>query len=136
MQCKRRIQNHGARENETKNATSVEQRHRESFFAQVKREIKGRYRFVRHPLTYFESVGDLLPGELARDDVVDTVLLRGYPEFVKEPCERDIGALVERACDKASPLGSDPIEDGTEPECPSARRYSRDATRRSGLDPR
>jgi DNA-directed RNA polymerase specialized sigma24 family protein len=88
------------RKMKAKNATPVEQRHRESFFAQVKREMKGIYRFVRHQLAYYESVGDLLPGELAPEDVVDTVLLRGYPELVKEPRERDIGAWLKELATK------------------------------------
>ncbi|HEX6439074.1 MAG TPA: hypothetical protein VF182_18215, partial [Candidatus Binatia bacterium] len=83
-----------------KNATAVEQRHRKSFFAQVKREMNGLYRSVRHQLAYYESVGDLVPGDLAPYDVVDTVLLRGYPEFVKEPRDRDIGAWLKELATK------------------------------------
>jgi len=40
---------------------------------------------VRHQLAYLESTGDLLPGELRPEDVIDSVLLRAYHEFVKSP---------------------------------------------------
>jgi RNA polymerase sigma factor (sigma-70 family) len=80
------------------NATPAEQRNRESFLSQISRELKGLYRFVRHQLAYSESTGDLVPGEVTAEDVVDEVLLRAYREFVKEPGERKIGAwLIELA---------------------------------------
>jgi RNA polymerase sigma factor (sigma-70 family) len=54
--------------------------------------------FVRHQLAYMESVGDLMPGELSAEDVVDAVMLRAYHEFVKQPAERDVGSwLIESA---------------------------------------
>lgn len=82
------------------NPTPFEQYRRESFFAQVKRQMKGLYRFVRHQLAYYESVGDLIPGEVAPEDVVDTVLLLAYREFVKEPREREIGPWLNELATK------------------------------------
>jgi RNA polymerase sigma factor (sigma-70 family) len=80
------------------NATPFEQQNRETFFSQIRRQLKGLYRFVRHQLAYFESLGDLLPGELTAEDVVDAVLLRAYRDFVKKPGERDMKAwLMELA---------------------------------------
>ena len=59
------------------------------------------YEFVRHRLAYFESLGDLAPGELAAEDVVDAVLLRAYHEFVKEPAGREILSwLIELATER------------------------------------
>ena len=76
----------GAAQNESEmNATPFEQQNRETFFSQIRRQLKGLYRFVRHQLAYFESVGDLLPGELTAEDVVDAVLLQAYRDFVKSP---------------------------------------------------
>ena len=68
----------------------LEQHTRETFFSSASQHLGDLYEFVRHQLAYFESVGDLLPGELTPDDVVDTVLLRAYREFVKEPAGREI----------------------------------------------
>ena len=68
----------------------LEQHTRETFFSSASQHLGDLYEFVRHQLAYFESVGDLLPGELTPDDVVDAVLLRAYREFVKEPAGREI----------------------------------------------
>lgn len=76
------------------NAATSEQSNRESFFIQVNRELKGLYRFVRHQLAYFESVGDLIPGELSPEEVVDEVLLSAYREFVKNPAQREMRAWL------------------------------------------
>jgi RNA polymerase sigma factor (sigma-70 family) len=76
------------------NAAMSEQSNRESFFFQVNRELKGLYRFVRHQLAYFESVGDLIPGELSPEEVVDEVLLSAYREFVKNPAQREMRAWL------------------------------------------
>lgn len=73
------------------NATPSEQQNRETFFAAATRHLNGLYEFVRHQLAYFESSGDLAGGELTAEDVIDTVLVRAYREFVKAPGERDIG---------------------------------------------
>ena len=73
-----------------RDAAPREQRHREMFFSLIGQHVKNLYHFVRHQLRYFEAVGDLMPGELTVDDVVDAVLLRAYREFVKHPPERKI----------------------------------------------
>jgi RNA polymerase sigma factor (sigma-70 family) len=72
-------------------AVPVEQQHRENFFSQVKRHLKGLYKFVRRQMTYLESVGDLVPGKLSAEDVIDAVLMRAYHEYVKEPGAREFG---------------------------------------------
>ena len=80
------------------NVAPSEQHNREVFFTSASQHLNRLYESVRHQLAYFESVGDLLPGELTPEDLVDTVLLSAYHEFVKEPAQRDIGNwLVERA---------------------------------------
>jgi RNA polymerase sigma factor (sigma-70 family) len=76
----------------------VEQGYRELFFSLASRQLKGLYEFVRHQLAYSESVGDLIPGELTPEEVVDAVLLRAYREFVKDPAGREMtNWLVELA---------------------------------------
>jgi RNA polymerase sigma factor (sigma-70 family) len=76
------------------NAAPSEQSNRESFFSQINRHLKELYRFVRHQLAYSESVGDLIPGELSLEEVVDEVLLRAYREFVKNPTKREMRAWL------------------------------------------
>jgi RNA polymerase sigma factor (sigma-70 family) len=78
----------------------LEQDNREIFFSLASRQLKGLYQFVRHQLAYFESVGDLIPGELTPEEVVDAVLLRAYREFVKDPAERDIGSWLTELATK------------------------------------
>jgi RNA polymerase sigma factor (sigma-70 family) len=75
-----------------------EQSYRELFFSLASRQLKGLYEFARHELAYSESVGDLIPGELTPEEVVDGVLLRAYREFVKNPAGREMkNWLVELA---------------------------------------
>ncbi len=71
---------------------------RQRLFSLIGRHLSGLYHVVRHELAYREAVGDLLPGEVAVEDVVDAVLLSAYREFVKEPPARRLGGwLIERA---------------------------------------
>ena len=69
---------------------AFEQHMRETFFSSASQHLSHLYEFIRHQLAYFESVGDLLPGELTPEDVVDAVLVRAYHEFVKQPAGREI----------------------------------------------
>lgn len=73
-----------------KQTTEWGPRSRALFLALVGRHLKSLYHFVRHRLGYLEAVGDVLPGELTADEIVDAVLLRAYREFVKDPRERQI----------------------------------------------
>jgi RNA polymerase sigma factor (sigma-70 family) len=68
-----------------------EQRDRENFFSSASEHLGPLYDFVRDRLDYFESTGDLTPGELAPEDVVDAVLLRAYHELIKKPAARELG---------------------------------------------
>jgi RNA polymerase sigma factor (sigma-70 family) len=84
---------------------SAEQTRRQEFLSQVSRHLDKLYEFVRHQLGYCESVGDLAPGELKPEDVVDAVLIRAYREFVNasrasgsNPAGRDVSSwLIELA---------------------------------------
>ena len=60
-------------------------RSREMFFSLVGRYLDNLYHLVRHQLAYAQAVGDLRPGELDPEDVVDAILLRAYREFVRTP---------------------------------------------------
>jgi RNA polymerase sigma factor (sigma-70 family) len=60
-------------------------RSRAMFFSVVGRYLDNLQHFVRHQLAYAQTVGDLGPGELDTEDVVDAILLRAYREFVKAP---------------------------------------------------
>jgi RNA polymerase sigma factor (sigma-70 family) len=96
--------------------TQSEKQNRENFFSLAGQHLERLFEFVRRRLAYFESLGDLLPGELAAEDVVDAVLLRAYHEYansskasglaseverVKEPAHRDIaGWLIELATER------------------------------------
>jgi len=57
---------------------------RQRFFSPMGRHLSELYHVVRHELAYREAVGDLLPGEVAVEDVVDSALLSAYRELVKE----------------------------------------------------
>jgi RNA polymerase sigma factor (sigma-70 family) len=65
-----------------------EQRNRENFFPLMGRHLPSLYHFVRHQVAYFEAVGDLKPGELAPEEVVDAVVGRAYKEYPSAPSGR------------------------------------------------
>jgi RNA polymerase sigma factor (sigma-70 family) len=113
------------------NSAPAEQRTREMFFSSVSEQLNRLYDFVRHQLAYLQSTGDLLPGELTLEDVIDSVLLRAYHEFVKSPGSRDVGnwltelakAQIEREVkrSKAERKRSVHIEENI-PEAPPAEQ--------------
>ena len=70
--------------------TSQGQRHRELFHASISRHLPRLYHFVRHQLAYLEAIGELLPGELTADDVVDAVVLEAYRAHLSEPSARKL----------------------------------------------
>lgn len=61
--------------------TTARHRNRARFFSQITRHLDRLYHFIDHELQYHRAVGDLLPGQLTTDDVVDQVLLRAYREL-------------------------------------------------------
>jgi RNA polymerase sigma factor (sigma-70 family) len=64
-------------------ARSREQREREELFAQLSRYMSGLYRYAHHLLRYYQTLGDLPPGQIDVDDVVDTAVLGAYRELGK-----------------------------------------------------
>jgi ribosomal subunit interface protein len=82
-------------------AFPAEERGRELFSTLAERRLKGLYNFVRREIAYHLATGDLPPGEVTVEDVVDATLLRAYGEFVKDQARRDIGSwLIGLAIDK------------------------------------
>jgi len=68
------------------------------FFELIGRHLEYLSEFAGHQIAYFEAIGDLAPGELTADEVVDEVLLRAYREFDGNPGERRLRArLIELA---------------------------------------
>lgn len=62
-----------------------EERDRELYLLLIQQHLKKLYNFVRRELAYFQATGDLLPGELTPQEIVDAVVLRGYREFTQRP---------------------------------------------------
>ena len=84
-------------------AAPLPQRYRQAFFSLVAPHVKHVYHFVRHQLRYHEAIGDLRPGELNADEVVDAVLLRAYREFVRAPRRRSLRRwLIDLARDEVA----------------------------------
>lgn len=76
----------------------AEQQKRAAWFALVVEHLPALYRFVRHEIAHYEAEGELAPGELSAEDVVDEMLLRAQRDFVAHPVERHVrGWLVRRA---------------------------------------
>lgn len=69
-------------------------------FSHLRRHLRTLYRFVRHELSFRQSAGDLMPGELTPEDVVDAVVLRAYRDFIRDPKRRrSAGWLIQLASD-------------------------------------
>ena len=82
------------------NAVSAEQENREKFFSAVSAYLGPLHDHVRHRIAYLESTGDLVPGELSIEDVVDAALVRGYRQFVKQRPESDMRDWLIRVADE------------------------------------
>jgi RNA polymerase sigma factor (sigma-70 family) len=71
-------------------AVPVEERERDLFSTLAERHLKDLYNFARREIAYYLATGDLPPGEITSEDVVDATLLQAYREFVKDPTRREI----------------------------------------------
>jgi RNA polymerase sigma factor (sigma-70 family) len=69
---------------------SREQRDREVFFANLSRYMNGLYQYAQHLLRYYQALGDLPPGQIDVDDIVDTAVLGAYRELGKAGTDRDL----------------------------------------------
>jgi RNA polymerase sigma factor (sigma-70 family) len=82
-------------------AAQSESQNRETFSSLAKPHLQRLHEFVRHQLAYFESTGDLVPGELSAQEVVDAVLLRAEEQFLKGIGDREIGSwLIQLATER------------------------------------
>jgi DNA-directed RNA polymerase specialized sigma24 family protein len=63
---------------------TAEQQIREMFFSLAKRHLPGLYQFAIRRLSIHQAAGDLRPGELMPEDIVDETVLRAYREFVRD----------------------------------------------------
>jgi RNA polymerase sigma factor (sigma-70 family) len=77
-------------------APSREQRDRETFFAQLSRYLNGLYRYAQHLLRYYEALGDLPPGQLDAEEVIDTAVLGAYHELGKLGGDPDLRRRLMR----------------------------------------
>ncbi len=51
----------------------------------IKSHLKGLYNFVRREIAYLTASGELLPGQVTPDDVVDDVVVRAYAQQSQQP---------------------------------------------------
>jgi ribosomal subunit interface protein len=114
-------------------AFPAEERARELFSTIAERHLKNLYNLARREIAYHLATGDLPPGEITAEDVVDAALLQAYSEFVKDPARREIRSwLIELAVEqleaevkrsKAERAGVVHIEEDI-PETPPAEEVS------------
>ena len=82
-------------------AGSREENKRELFFSLITPHLNRLNHFVQHVISYAEAMGDLQPGDLTPQDVVDGALLRAYRQFLKETSIPNVeGWLVRLALDQ------------------------------------
>jgi len=114
-------------------AFPAEERVRELFSTIAERHLNNLYNLARREIAYYLAIGDLPPGEITAEDVVDAALLEAYNEFVKDPARREIrswliGLAVEKLeaevkRSKAERAGAVHIEEDI-PETPPAEEVS------------
>jgi ribosomal subunit interface protein len=82
-------------------AVPAEKRERELFSTLAERHLKNLYNFGRREIAYHLAAGDLLPGEITAEDVVDAALLQAYREFDKDRAQPEIRSwLIGLAAEK------------------------------------
>lgn len=81
-------------------APAAEQSSQESFFSIVNPHVSKLNDFVRHVVAFAEARGDLVPGELTPEDVVDAALIEAYVEFVRNPIRGEIRSWLIRHATK------------------------------------
>jgi hypothetical protein len=62
----------------------------DAFVGQVSRHLNELSQFVRRELVHHQAMGDLRPGEVTADEVVDAVVLQVHDEFARDPTARTI----------------------------------------------
>ena len=67
-----------------------------AFFTQAVHQLPDLYALVKPLLTGYETAGELMPGELTAEDVIDEVVLQAYRQFVQDPDRRRPGDWLER----------------------------------------
>ncbi len=73
----------------------------QEFFALVEPHLEKLREVAGRVLRFVESRGDLPPGEVELDDIVDTALVRAYDQFLKGRSHEDIRSrLVKFALDE------------------------------------
>jgi RNA polymerase sigma factor (sigma-70 family) len=77
-------------------APASEELNRQAFFELVNPHLNALHDFISHELSYAEALGDLAPGELTTEDVLDAMLLRAYQEFVKTPVQGEIRSWLTK----------------------------------------
>lgn len=79
----------------------AEERERELFSMLAERHLKKLYNFARREIAYYLATGDVTPGGITAEDVVDATLLLAYREFVKDLARREIrNWLIRLAVEK------------------------------------
>jgi RNA polymerase sigma factor (sigma-70 family) len=69
---------------------------RQRLMSRMNEHVPELYDYVRHALAAREAAGDLTPGDLTAEDVVDDVILRAYREFARHPEEQQAGDWLRR----------------------------------------
>ena len=69
---------------------------RQHLMLMMNEHLSELYEYVRHALAARDAAGDLTPGELTTEDVLDDVILRAYREFARKPEEQQVGDWMRR----------------------------------------
>jgi RNA polymerase sigma factor (sigma-70 family) len=77
-----------------KRAAPSEEHDRDQVFSLLTPYMDRLREFLRHQIAYFESAGELVPGELTTEEVLDAVLLRAAGELAQGHKEADIGSWL------------------------------------------
>lgn len=78
-----------------------ERRNADRRLASVSQHVPLLYRFIRHEIAYLEATGDVEPGAVVAEDVVDAMLVRAQREFPDAVPESQLrGWLIRQALEQ------------------------------------
>jgi RNA polymerase sigma-70 factor (ECF subfamily) len=77
-------------------AIPTKERRGDLFYSLINQHVEAVYKFSDREIAYRVAVGDLLPNEISAADIVSTVVLRAYREFVEDPARSEIRTWLIR----------------------------------------
>jgi len=89
-------QNKHRRKLKAEQQAASEAEQRQLFRDLIRSHLDGLYNFARREIAYLTATGDLLPGQISPDDVVDSVMVRAYEQQAERPSHLEIDPWLRK----------------------------------------